>query len=252
MPRWFFLALAVMACLDLVPAAAQSQRPVAILLDTDIGSELDDALALGLAIASPQVELVGVTTCTSDAEIRARMALRMLHAAGREKVPVAFGAEPQPKSEIKGQYQYYYHPAVLYNRAGQPQKQRAVEFLYAQLKQRPGEITIVAVGPLTNIARLLDEHADAKALIKRLVVMGGSLARDYDGSEKATVSAGRRPAVDGITARRRLERQARGTGARQAVRQALAADPTAGSAPPDVRRPCNSALRSGGAGGRDR
>lgn len=174
---------AVMLLLTLATAGLAADRPTPMIIDTDLGSDIDDALALALAIASPEVELAGVTTVGGDTTLRAKMALRMLHAAGLAMVPVAAGGAPQPASEITGQYQYYYHPAVLYNRAGQPQKKTAVEWLHAMLQQPDDKLTLVALGPLTNIARLLTEHPGSKDKIARIVVMGGSLAHDYDGKE---------------------------------------------------------------------
>jgi len=62
------------------------------------------------------------------------MICRMLSAARRREVPVARGSTPQAAAEIGSQYQYYYHPALIYNRMGKPVKESAVEFLYSQLK----------------------------------------------------------------------------------------------------------------------
>ncbi len=154
---------------------------VPILLDTDIGSDVDDAFALGLALASDEVDLVGVTTVGASAEDRAWMVCRFLTAVGRRQVPVAWGRDPQPASAIEGQIQYRRHPAVIFNRTAKPVKESAVEFLYAKLKAQPGQLTIVAIGPLTNVARLLKEHPDCKPWIKRIVLMGGAVRVGYAG-----------------------------------------------------------------------
>src|SRR5262249_17841594 len=78
------------------PPAASAQAPpvpkVPILLDTDIGDDIDDAFALALALASPEIDLRGVTTVSGDAHTRALIACRLLHAVGRDDVPVAPGA----------------------------------------------------------------------------------------------------------------------------------------------------------------
>ncbi len=158
---------------------------VPILLDTDIGGDVDDAFALALALASPEVDLVGVTTVGSDAEDRAWMACRFLTAVGRREVPVAWGRDKQPESAIEGQIQYRRHPAVIFNRTAKPIKESAVEFLYGRLKARPGELTLVALGPLTNIARLLTDHPDCKPWIKRIVLMGGAVRVGYEGKPSA-------------------------------------------------------------------
>jgi len=168
-----------------LPAALRATDKVPILLDTDIGSDIDDAFALALALASPEVDLQGVTTVTSDAEDRAWMVCRFLTAVGRREVPVAWGREPQALSPIEGQVQYRRHPAVIFNRTSKPVKEPAVEFLYSRLKAKPGKLTLVAIGPLTNIARLLTEHPDCKPWIKRIVLMGGSLRVGYEGKPPA-------------------------------------------------------------------
>ena len=156
-----------------------------ILIDTDIGGAIDDPYALGLALASPEVELLGVTTVGEAAEDRAWMVCRMLTHAGRTDVPVAFGRGEQPQGPIDWQIQYRRHPAVVWNRTNKPVPTPAADLLYERLKARPGEITLVAIGPLTNIAQLLSGHADAAGLIKQIVVMGGSLAVGYDGKPPA-------------------------------------------------------------------
>ncbi|MFO0867010.1 MAG: hypothetical protein U0744_20610 [Gemmataceae bacterium] len=81
---------------------------------------------------------------------------------GKREIPVASGAEPQPKQDIGGQYQYRYHPAVIFNRTSRPVKESAVEFLYRKLKEDQGNVTIIAVGP-AYVARLIDEHPDNEA-----------------------------------------------------------------------------------------
>ena len=184
MPRrnWVaqFLLLPLVAC-----AAAQQPGRVPLLVDTDIGSAVDDAFALGLAIASPEVELVGITTVGEAAEDRAWIVCRLLTQVGRTDVPVAFGPGEQPKGPIDWQIQYRRHPAVVWNRTNKPLAAPAVEMLYEKLKARPRELTIVALGPLTNVAQLLREHPDARTLMKRLIVMGGALEVGYDGRPPA-------------------------------------------------------------------
>ena len=64
-----------------------------------------------------------------------------------------------------------------------PVKESAVELLYTQLKDHQGQLTLICLGPLTNVAQLLKEHPDAKAWLKRLVVMGGSIRVGYNGKE---------------------------------------------------------------------
>ena len=163
------------------------KKRIPVLLDTDIGTDVDDAFALALILASPELELRGVTTVGSEPETRARMTCRFLTAVGRREVPVAAGATPQPEEEINKQGKYAQHPDVERNRTSRPVKETAVEFLYQQLKKQPGELTLLTIGPLTNIARLFREHADCKPWIKRIVMMGGSVRVGYKGKEPPEV-----------------------------------------------------------------
>jgi inosine-uridine nucleoside N-ribohydrolase len=164
------------------PAAPEK---IPILLDTDIGSDVDDAFALALALASPELDLQGVTTVGSEAMERAWIVCRFLTSVGKRSIPVAAGRDPQPKNAIEGQIQYRRHPAPIFNRTSKPVKEDAVEFLYSQLKAQPSKLTIVAIGPLTNIARLLEKHPDCKGWVKRIVIMGGAVRVGYNGKPPA-------------------------------------------------------------------
>jgi inosine-uridine nucleoside N-ribohydrolase len=174
----------------LLPVAVRGTEPnaaakVPVIIDTDIGSDIDDALALALALTSPEIDVRGVTTVGSEAEARAWMVCRLLTAVGRREIPVAWGRDPQPAEPIEGQIQYRRHPAVIFHRTSRPVPESAVEFLYAQLKARPGRKTLVALGPLTNVARLLTDHPDCKPWIPRIVLMGGALRVGYEGKPPA-------------------------------------------------------------------
>jgi inosine-uridine nucleoside N-ribohydrolase len=164
------------------PAAAQNKIP--ILLDFDIGDDIDDTFALATVLASPELELRGVTTVGEDAYKRAQITCRFLTAVGSGKIPVAAGLpEKTTKPLPYWQVQYGNHASV-YFRDPKPAKEKAPEFLYKHLKANPGELTIVAIGPLTNIAALLEKFPDSKGMIKRIVIMGGSVRRGYaDGSK---------------------------------------------------------------------
>jgi inosine-uridine nucleoside N-ribohydrolase len=157
------------------------KKAIPILLDTDIGSDIDDAFALALILASPELDLRGVTTVGAEPQTRARIVCRLLTAAGCREIPVGAGENPQPKEEIEKQGRYVQSPDEPGTRAAKPIKDSAVEFLYQQLKARPGELTIVAIGPLTNITRLFRDHPDCKPWVKRLVLMAGSVRVGYKG-----------------------------------------------------------------------
>lgn len=176
------LSLALTLCFFLsASTSAQEKQPV--LIDTDLGSDVDDAFALALALASPELDVIGITTCAAGAEDRAWMVCRFLSHGGFKSIPVAFGRDPQPDYPIDWQIQYRRHPAVIFNRTHRPLKESAVQLMYQKLKEQPGKVTLITLGPLTNVARLLKEHPDAKDMIQRIVAMGGSVDRGYEGKK---------------------------------------------------------------------
>jgi inosine-uridine nucleoside N-ribohydrolase len=171
------LGIAILGwCVLLSGPAARAAEKVPVLVDTDIGDDIDDAFALGLILASPELDLRGITTVQGDAHTRALIACRLLHAVGRKDVPVAAGRERRDNPELRGQMQYGLRPVYR-----GPVRESAVEFLYRQLKVHKNELTLLAIGPLTNIAALIDKHPDCKPWIKRLVLMGGAVKVGYNG-----------------------------------------------------------------------
>lgn len=141
-----------------------------VLLDTDIGTDIDDAWALGLLMVSPQVELVGVTISDGDTASRAKVAAKLLHAGGLGRVPVAVGrATALPKSV---DYQFTWAEDFT---AVRPIATPAADFIVETLGREPGQITLVAVGPLQNIADALRKEPKLGSLAKRVVLMSGSI-----------------------------------------------------------------------------
>lgn len=145
-----------------------------IIIDTDIGDDADDILALGLALSTEQLNLVGVTTVFKNTRLRAKMAKRVLQLAGREDIPVYAGCEHRingeenDDEEIPCQYQGKMDSQPI-------ETEHAVEFMADALSQE--KLTIVAIGPLTNIATLIKEHPELIKNIDELVLMGGCYYR---------------------------------------------------------------------------
>lgn len=161
----------------LIPVcAAAEDRRTPIILDTDIGTDIDDVFALTLALASPEVDLRAVTTVSADAYGRALIACRFLESVGRADIPVAAGRLQRAKPEEKAQYQYGLEPSFR----KRPVSELAPQFLYRQLKAQPGELTLVTIGDLTNLGLLITQHPDAKPWIKRVVMMGGAVRVGYN------------------------------------------------------------------------
>jgi purine nucleosidase len=149
-----------------------------ILLDCDPGH--DDAIALLLALASPELELLGVTTVAGNQTLdkTTANAIRLLEFAGRNEIPVAAGAD---RPLVREQYvASYVHGETgldgpdLPPPQGSPLDQHAVDFLAEAIRESGGHVTLVPTGPLTNVALLLALHPDARP--ERIVLMGGAIA----------------------------------------------------------------------------
>jgi pyrimidine-specific ribonucleoside hydrolase len=151
-----------------------------ILLDCDPGH--DDAIALLLALASPELELLGVTTVAGNQTLdkTTANALRVLEFVGRGDVPVAAGADRPLARELF--VAAYVHGEsgldgpVLPQQEGAPVEQHAVDFLAERILGSPRAVTLVPVGPLTNIALLLARYPEAAENVERVVIMGGAIA----------------------------------------------------------------------------
>src|SRR5215212_4229852 len=148
--------------------------PTKILIDCDPGH--DDAIAILLALASPEVELVGVTTVSGNQTLdkTTANAIRVLELAGRADVPVAAGADrPLVRERFVAAYVHgetgLDGPTLAPARA-EPVAQHAADFL----AERVADTTLVPIGPLTNVALMLALHPEARP--DRIVLMGGAIA----------------------------------------------------------------------------
>jgi inosine-uridine nucleoside N-ribohydrolase len=153
--------------------------PVPLLLDCDPGH--DDAVAILLALATPHLRLLGITTVAGNAPLErvTENALRVLALANRPDVPVAPGAA----AALNGQLHTAPHvhgesglegpalPPPLSEALDEP----AVDFLARTLREHPERVTLVPTGPLTNIARLIADHPDVTARIAGICLMGGAI-----------------------------------------------------------------------------
>lgn len=153
-------------------------QPIKLIIDTDPG--VDDAIAILMALAAPEVEVVGVTTVGGNVPLArtTRNALALLQAAGRSDILVAKGAS----RPLRGTFRYapqFHGPGGLSLRLPEPTNvvvdRGAVPFLYDELTKEPGDVALVALGPLTNVARLLWERPFALEQAKNIVVMGGAV-----------------------------------------------------------------------------
>lgn len=165
--------------------AAKNTGPrEAVLLDTDIGSDIDDAVCLAYLLRQPRCELLGVTTVSGPVKHRAALASAVCRAAGRPEVPVRAGQsngilldEVQPRCPQDAVLPRFDHAA--------PESfapNAAVDFLREQIRARPNEVTLLAIGPMTNLALLFTLDPEIPKLLKRLVLMCGTFTNRTPGA----------------------------------------------------------------------
>lgn len=173
-----FAPMPMLAQFAPAPSAAKASAGLAgtqkVILDTDIGDDIDDAYALALALQSPRrVHLLGVTTAWGDTTLRARLAQRFLDQTGHHGIPVTAG----PKT----------HPTATFSQAKWAQAQplavdgfpNAIPFLIREIHRYPHQVTLVAIAPYSNIGALIKQDPAAFRQLKRVVLMGGSIHRGY-------------------------------------------------------------------------
>ncbi|HVZ82333.1 MAG TPA: nucleoside hydrolase [Terracidiphilus sp.] len=164
---------------------AMVDAPQLVVLDTDIGDDIDDAFALALVLQSPELKLLGVTTTFGNTELRARLLERYLTAAGRADVPIAAGPETAAKN--------VFTQKAYAERAPHLQFADGVDFLLGQIRAHPGEITLIAIGPLSTVQAAIARDPETFKKLKRVVLMGGSIDRGYDGPANGSGAGERRP-----------------------------------------------------------
>jgi len=165
-----------------IPAVfSQNSMKEKLLLDTDIGSDIDDSVCLSYLLRQKQCEILGITTVSGESVIRAQLASAILKAAGRDDIPIYPGVEqplltPQ-KQPVANQAKYlpkYPHETKF------PEGQ-AIEFMRRTIRENPNEVTLLGIGPLTNIALLFAVDPEIPTLLKRLVIMCGTFTYRYKG-----------------------------------------------------------------------
>ena len=155
-----------------------------ILFDTDIGSDIDDAVALAWLLANPRCELVGITTVSGQPLDRAKLASVLCKAAGVEAPILPGAATPlhvetrQPIAQQSPSLERWPHDEIFMS-------EDAIDFMADLIARNPGEITLLAVGPLTNVARLFEHSPEAATQLKQVVLMGGRFGPEQIGPRPA-------------------------------------------------------------------
>jgi inosine-uridine nucleoside N-ribohydrolase len=161
--------------LHLSPATAQPTGKTGagkVIIDTDIGDDIDDTFALGLALASPELKIIGITSAWGNTALRSRMLDRILCETGRDDIPVRTGIAT--KSNTPFSQQPWAKEGI------ERGHEDAVSFLLEQIRLNPGEVTLLALAPLTNIGAAIERDPGTFRKLKRVVLMGGSIYRGYD------------------------------------------------------------------------
>ncbi len=157
------------------PDQAAAAVPQLVIIDTDIGDDIDDAYALALALRSPELKILGVTTTFGDTEMRARLLGRYLKAVGRSDIAVAAGPPSQTDNVLTQKAYALQAPATVHA--------DGAVFLLDQIRKHPGQITLIAIGPLFTVQAAIEREPATFRKLKRVVMMGGSIERGYDGKD---------------------------------------------------------------------
>lgn len=153
-----------------------------VILDTDIGSDIDDAVCLAYLLMQPRCELLGITTVSGEPVERAMIASAILHAAGRADIPIYPGAPAplltpvkQPKAQQFAKINNWKHDTRF-------EEGQAIAFLRKTIEENPGEVTLLAIGPMTNAGLLLAQDPSIAKKLKRIVLMNGSFFHQTPGA----------------------------------------------------------------------
>jgi purine nucleosidase len=146
-----------------------------IILDTDIGTDVDDALALAVLLGSKEVDLIGITTVYGDARLRSTIAMHLCSLLNR-KIPTFIGeSKPLSGREIwmSGSEGKNFKDLDSFT----PETTSAVDFLVETVLAQPQSIDVIAIGPLTNIARAIQNNLHFAEKVKRIWIMGGNFTQ---------------------------------------------------------------------------
>ena len=151
-----------------------TSETIPVLFDTDIGNDIDDAVALAYLLAEPRCELLGITTVTGDTAKRAALADAVCRAGGRTDIPIHAGLrEPLLHGRGQSEVPQYAVLAGTEHRMAFGAPADAVLFLRDAIRARPGAVTLLATGAMTNLAALFALDPEIPALLKRVVLMCG-------------------------------------------------------------------------------
>ena len=144
-----------------------------ILLDTDIGNDIDDAVCLAYLLNKPECDLLGITTVSGESDKRAMMASVICKAAGRHDIPIFPGTEMPLLTPQKQAAAYQAAELPKWEHEKNFEKNAHIEFMRRTIRKYPGEVTLLAIGPMTNIGLLFSLDPEIPSMLKQLVLMCG-------------------------------------------------------------------------------
>ncbi len=176
--RLLLLTLSWLVCVAAPAAAGAPAREV--IVDTDIGDDIDDAFAVALLLSSPELRVELITTSLGDTRLRARLLERLLRAAGRTGIAVAVGPSTLPQTRFTQSDWASAEPSRAFK--------DAVGATLDRLRAAPaGRFTLVALAPMVSIGAMIDRDPAAFRRLAGVVMMGGSIRRGY-GPQAGTTS----------------------------------------------------------------
>ena len=141
-------------------------KKMPIILDTDIGGDIDDVLALAYLLNSPEADLLALTTVNTDPSMRARIAAKVLRAYGRPDIPVAPGLTNQFDGSATRCKDI--NAAVVVTLDDAVPTGDGVELITKTIRAHPGEVTVVGIGPWSNIATAFKKDPDLAKMTRQI------------------------------------------------------------------------------------
>lgn len=147
-----------------------------IILDTDIGTDVDDVMAVALAAVSPELKVEGITTVYGDVDLRCRMVVKALKLLGRDDIPVMAGSRDVLLRNREIWWLGHEGEGLLTeeDKSITYDSRHAVDFMIETVMSNPGEITLIGIGPFTNFAIALAREPRMAQAVKKIIIMGGS------------------------------------------------------------------------------
>ena len=150
---------------------------IKVILDTDIGSDIDDSLALAYLLCQPRCDLLGVTTVTGEPLLRAQMVSAICRHIGRNDVPIHCGCPIGMMAPLAQMKASQARALSGWDYQKDFPDNTALDFLRTTIRANPGEVTLLAIGPMTNVGLLLAAEPQIAGLLKQLVLMCGVFFR---------------------------------------------------------------------------